>query len=93
MIFLTSILIGIAAYVFTNILIDPDMIFGWYYDLIDKLPEWLAKPLGKCEYCLAGQLSMWYYLVKYFNNYDLVQHILFVSLSIFIVELINKHLK
>ena len=88
---MTYILIGIAAYTFTNILLDPDMIFGWYNKLLDKLPLWLAKPLGKCEYCLAGQLAFWYFLVKNFNDYSIDNHVLMVSLSIFIVELINLY--
>lgn len=86
---LTFILIGITAYVFSIILIDDDMIFGWWGKQLHKLPTWLSKPLGYCEYCLAGQLALWYYLYKYFNNYDIAEHIMMVSLSIFTVEFIN----
>lgn len=90
---ITYILIGISAWTFTNILMDADMIFGWWHKAISDLPEWLAKPLGKCEYCLAGQLAFWYYLVINFNNYNLFEtffnHVLMVSLSIFTCELIN----
>lgn len=86
---LTFILIGIAAWVFTMILGNPDMLFGWWFKWIEQLPEWVSKPLGACEYCLAGQLALWYYLIKYFNNYDFIEHILMVSLSIFIVKLTN----
>ena len=86
---ITFILIGIAAWAFTNILMDGEMIFGWWYKILNKLPEWLAKPLGKCEYCLSGQMAFWFYLYEYWNDYDFFQHILLISLSIFIVELIN----
>jgi hypothetical protein len=86
---LTFILIGIAAWTFSMILSDSDMIFGWWFKLIDNMPEWIAKPLGKCEYCLAGQLALWYYLIKYLNDYDLSEHILMTSLSIFTVQIIN----
>lgn len=85
-----AILIGISAWVFSMILSDEEMIMGWYFKLIRKLPAWLNKPLGMCEYCIAGQLSMWYYLIYYFRNYDLPQHIMFVCLAIFTVEVINK---
>lgn len=85
------ILIGISAYVFSRILIDPDMIFGIWNTILNKMPEWLAKPLGKCEYCLAGQLAFWYYLIYFFNEYDFVNHILYTSLSIFTVEIINLY--
>jgi len=86
---ITAILIGITAWTFAILLMDKDMIFGWWYNVIDRLPEYLAKPLGKCEYCLSGQIALWYYLIKYFNNYDLIHHIFFISLAIFTVELIN----
>ena len=86
---LIFILIGISAWTFSMILSDPEMIFGWWFKLLDRLPDWLAKPLGKCEYCLAGQLALWYYLIKYFNDYDFFEHIAMISLSIFTVELIN----
>ena len=86
---LTFILIGIAAWTFSMILSDSDMIFGWWFKLIDNMPEWIAKPLGKCEYCLAGQLALWYYLIKYLNDYDLSEHILMTSLSILTVQIIN----
>jgi len=85
------ILIGISAYVFSRILIDPDMIFGWWNNVLNKIPDWLAKPLGKCEYCLAGQLSFWYYLIYFFNDYDVANHIVYTSLSIFTVEIINLY--
>jgi len=86
---ITFILIGIAAWTFSMILSDPEMIFGWWFKLIEPLPDWIGKPLGKCEYCLAGQLALWYYIVKFFYTYDFFEHILMVSLSIFTVELIN----
>lgn len=87
---ITFILIGIAAWVFSMILSDPEMIFGWYFKLIEPLPDWIAKPLGKCEYCLAGQLALWYYLYRYLFEYNLISHVLMISLSIFTVELINR---
>ena len=86
---ITSAFIGITAWVFSMILLDPDMIFGWYGKFLDKLPAWLSKPLGKCEYCLSGQLSLWYYLFNDYSQYNLITHIFFVSLSIFTVEVIN----
>lgn len=81
-------LIGITAWVFTNILILPEMIFGKYAELLGKLPSYLAKPLGLCEYCFAGQLSFWYYIFSC-HSYDLISHIIVVSFTIFITELIN----
>lgn len=87
---ITSVYIGITAYVFTMILTDPDMIFGWYGKLLDKLPSWIAKPLGKCEYCLAGQMALWYYIYLHYADYNAVNHIFYISISIFVVEVINN---
>lgn len=84
------ILIAIFAFVFCNILTDPDMIFGWYYNLIQKLPKWLSKPLGACEYCFVGQLSLWYYTIKYFWYFDILELLSCVVGAIFIVRLINR---
>lgn len=83
------IYIGIAAWVYTNILIAPDMIFNKLNYVYDKLPSWLSKPLGVCEYCFAGQIAFWHYIIVNIDTYNLFTHILMTSLSIFMVELIN----
>ena len=90
-----AVLIGICAWVFSHILIDDGNILGWWGELIWKLPNWLSSPLGECEYCLAGQMALWYYLYVNFNNYldnvvnYAIWHILFITLTIFVVEIIN----
>lgn len=84
-----AIIIGITAWVFTLILIEPDMIFYKYGQLIRKLPDWLNKPLGLCEYCLAGQLAFWYYIYYSWGSYNPFFHIGFVSVAIFTVRIIN----
>lgn len=61
---------------------EPDQIFGWYRKLIMKLPDFLNKPLGSCNLCITGQACMWYYLVTRFNNYNLIDHLFFISLGI-----------
>jgi len=83
-----AVIIGIAAWVFTLILIDTGMIFEKWWVVLNKLPDWLAKPLGKCEYCLAGQLAFWYYFTL--GGYNLFYHIGFISVAIFTVRMINE---
>jgi len=83
-----AVIIGIAAWVFTLILIDTGMIFEKWWVVLNKLPDWLAKPLGKCEYCLAGQLAFWYYFTL--SGYNLFYHIGFISVAIFTVRMINE---
>jgi hypothetical protein len=82
--------IGIIAYVFV-ILTSPGMIFYFYYRLIDRLPyDWLFKPLGGCNMCFAGQLALWFYLIKYFHSYNLFEHIFFICGAILIVMILDK---
>jgi len=84
-----AIITGIVAWVFVIILIDEGMIFGKWYDLLNKLPDWIAKPLGKCEYCLSGQLALWYYLFYAWWDYNLFWHIGFISIAILTTKMIN----
>lgn len=90
--FVYPLLIAITGWVFTMILIQPGEIFGWYGWLISNIPSaYLRKPLGECEYCFAGQLAFWFYLVLYVD-YWWLHHVFIVSLTIFVVEIINKYL-
>ena len=81
-----SILIAIASVVFSCILMDEDMIFGFYSKLISKLPTTLSKPLGECSYCFGGQVALWYYFLL--GNYKIDTHIFFVLTTIFFIHLI-----
>ena len=58
-----AVIVGIVAWVFVFILMDSGMIFERWWLVLNKLPMWLSKPLGACEYCFAGQLALWYYLI------------------------------
>jgi hypothetical protein len=61
-----SILSAIVAYVFCEILCDPDMIFGWYIKFIALyFPRWLYNPFGGCTYCFAGQISLWTFIIYF----------------------------
>lgn len=82
-----SILIGILAWVHVWILCEEDMVFGVIWKL--RLPTWLSKILRSCEYCVAGQLSLWGYLYLYWNDYNFVNHILFIGLSIYTTEVLD----
>ena len=69
---------------------EPGMVFSWYQKLIDPLPEYLWKPLGGCLHCFTGQVCFWFYFIKYFNNYSVVDHLFFASLGIFLSSLYDK---
>ena len=53
----------------------PGMIFAWYQKLIEPLPDYLYNPLGGCVKCFTGQIALWFYLIKYFNQYNLIDHL------------------
>lgn len=82
------ILIAIVAYVYHFILTEQGMILGWWFNLCKKLPVWLFEPLVGCIYCVTGQIAFWFYLINYFHHYVLIHHILYICVSIFIVDIL-----
>jgi len=91
-----AILIGICAWVYVYILLEEGMILGWFGKLLCRLPDWIHEPIGGCEFCVAGQMALWYYLYVNWDTYlgnvpqNVISHILFITLTIFTVELINR---
>jgi hypothetical protein len=80
--------LGITAYVFVHVLCQPGMLLHGWYRVLLHLPTWLAKPLGLCDRCLAGQMALWYYLLRYGHEYirlplhALTGHVLFICMAI-----------
>jgi len=73
------------------ILMSPGMIFDFYGRLIERIKwDWLYRPLGGCNLCLAGQTAMWTYLIKHFRDYNFFNHIVFISGVILIVMILDK---
>lgn len=81
--------VGIFAYIFW-VLIQPEMILHFYWKWINKLPDYLYKPLGGCNRCVAGQIGTWFYLIKYFKCYNLFDHIFFICGTILTVLILDK---
>ena len=78
-------LISLSAWVFVCKLQDEGMLFYWYRNLLDRIPDWLAHPLGKCDMCLSGQLAFWVFFLV--GVYHPVRHVFFISIAIFLVGL------
>ena len=89
--YLYTILFAALAIVYCEVLTAPGMIFGWFDKWLhgSNLPEWLLKPLGDCVYCFGGQVALWGYLLV-MTQYDWLQHILFIGLTIFIIHIYCK---
>ena len=80
------IYIALFSVVFSLILTEPGMLFDWYRNLLGRYDEkyhFLTAPLGYCQLCFAGQVSLWWYLYENWSTYYLPEHIIFISASIF----------
>lgn len=86
--------VAISAFVYSNMLTEEGMIFNSLFETLEeKLPEWLFKPLIGCQYCVAGQWSLWffiYYAIFEAKDYELYVHIWFVMQTIFITKIITE---
>ena len=79
--------IALFAWVFVNILLDEDMIFEKWQDILYRLPKFLAKPLGGCDKCMSGSLAFWLFFFS--GEYNPVRHFAFVALAIFFVGIVD----
>ena len=84
------ICLAVFAWVFCNILIEPGMILDKWWLVLNKLPEWLSKPFGACVYCFGGQLALWGYPILHHSSYGLIEHIMYIIGTIFIIRIINR---
>ncbi len=75
--------ISLIAFMFCALGHGEGMIFHWYQRLIKRLPKWIGWPLGGCYLCFTGQVMLWFYLLKYFEDYNLIEHLFFISAGIF----------
>ena len=89
-IYIESVYIGLIAWVYSSLLTDSGMIFAGLYTKLMKLPEWLFNPLIGCCYCVAGQMALWYGIYFLWSGYNVFDHILFITVSIFTVHIIKK---
>lgn len=64
------------------------MIFEWYQDIINQLPEWLCRPLGGCYRCFTGQVALWYFLFT--KELNMIELCFFCSACIMLSMVWNK---
>ena len=90
---LETLSVAISAWVFFNVLTAPGMVFEFWYKWLEKLNEkapWMAKPLGFCGTCFAGQTGFWWYLFAYGRtDWEPGAHITFTSQVIFFFLALN----
>jgi len=92
-----SVLMASISFVYINILLDAEMVFGGFYRVVSpildktRVTRWIKKPLLDCVHCNSGQLSLWMFLViNGLENYNPLAHIGFVSLTILIAHILHK---
>lgn len=73
--------ISLIAYVFYT-LKEEGMIFSFYSRWIERLPDWLYKPLGGCFVCLTGQTLFHYYWITHLTDWNIVDQLFYPSLGI-----------
>ena len=82
--------LGVIAYAL-GVMMQPNMVLNWYYRLIDRIPyDFIFKPLGGCNICLSGQIALWFYLITYWKEYNLFEHIFYVCGTITITLILDK---
>ena len=59
---------------------------GIRFKIVDY--RWLYKILIDCERCVAGQVSLWLYIIRF--NYDFIQHVSFITTSILLTDLLKR---
>lgn len=90
---LPSAVLGAAAWSLTGPLMRSGMLLEGWAKVLDRLNNaghgWLAKPLGWCGKCFAGQLGLWYSITtcQAFHFWDAG---LTATTSIFFFILIEK---
>ena len=88
--------LSIVALVFSNILIEVGGLFEKYGDLLANLYnkggfyKYISRPLGYCAKCFSGQISFYVYIITHYYKYNLIENIIFVSITIFFTTLLNK---
>ena len=85
--FILSLSIAVLAVVVSEIISAPGNILCFYRVFLESLDEWIAKPLGLCPKCFAGQMALWMFL--FLPEYSFVVHIFFIAWSILFAELLT----
>lgn len=89
-----TLAIAISAFVFSNMLTDNGQILHNLSETLEeKLPEWIFKPLIGCQYCVAGQWALWfflYYSIFESHEYKFYLHIWFILQTIFITKIVTE---
>lgn len=87
-----AIAIAIVWWVYMHITSQPDMIMNKVFLFLDDKTSRVhtLNKLVNCEYCLAGFSAM--VMFPFMFEYNILNHIFFISLSILTVHILNTFL-
>lgn len=88
--------IAVSAWVITGPLMDSDMVLEPYRIWLERISRralWLAKPMGLCGTCFAGQFALWFFLFDTRGVFAPVSIVFFICITIFLHTLIAKWMK
>ena len=89
-----AVCIAVVAWTVSNILMEDGGILYPYFRLLDRLAyngkAWLARPLGMCAKCFAGQIALWTGFIFLADQYAVVpvlavvKHVFLICLAVFL---------
>lgn len=90
-------LVAVASWTLTQPLMQPGMLMWPWFRIIERLPQWIAKPLGYCSLCFAGQAALWLWVGMEwqgrFTGIFYIKGALFVLLTVFFTKIIDNHVR
>lgn len=88
---------ALCAWTIRHVLMQPDMVLYRYWLWLDDMRiggrEWLAKPLGWCATCFAGQIALWGFFWNHRAGYGfeaVPTHIFFICLVVFFTRALER---
>jgi hypothetical protein len=74
-----------------------NMIFDWWRTIVHKMSESnkflirkMSYPLGMCRYCNGFWLSVIFYVVYYYDGFDIFQMLLFTSVNFIWIVILSR---
>ena len=62
--FFFSLKIAVVAVIYKTVL-SQEPVLNWWFKIGDKYyKRWFYKPIWGCEFCIAGQLALWTYVLN-----------------------------
>lgn len=92
---------SLIAFVYAIVLIQQKEILHGWHSFIYRLTymesrqdnHWIYRILIGCEKCIAGQICLWWFLIRNFKHYKpdlIIQHIFTICLGIFLTIILKK---